>query len=206
VSHASPIDIQTVKLAQWTIEASVKAKVLKAGAQTFVGRDGGQGAVMAFRINSQDRFEIYFQDVKRHQHTAVAKLPVRENEWYHVAAVSDGETLKLYVDARDGHGYQLRATTKLNSKRGSTALGATNPKAEWSVGRGRANRFTCEWFQGWIDEVRISDIARDPDTFLFSARSAEEEADSAEAKHPAEGAAGSTRPTASTAIDEGDKD
>ena len=39
VSHASPIDIQTVKLAQWTIEASVKAKVLNAGSQTFVGRD-----------------------------------------------------------------------------------------------------------------------------------------------------------------------
>jgi hypothetical protein len=168
VSHAAPIDIQTVKLAKWTIEASVKAKVLGAGAQTFVGRDGGGGAVMAFRINSQNRFEIYFKDVKRHQHTAVAKENVRQNQWYHVAAVSDGETLRLYVDARDGRGYQLRATSKLNPKRGSTELGPTNPKAEWSVGRGRANRFTAEWFQGWIDEVRVCDVALEPSKFLFA--------------------------------------
>ena len=123
---------------------------------------------MSFRINPQDRFEIYFRDVKHHQHTAVADVPLRENQWYHLAAASDGETLRLYVDARDGQGYQLRATAKLNSKRGSTALGATNPNAEWSVGRGRVNRLTCEWFQGWIDEVRICDVALPPSEFLFA--------------------------------------
>ena len=109
VSHAAPIDIQTIKLSQWTIEASVKAKVLNMGSQTFVGRDGGKGAVMAFRINAQDRFEIFFSDVKYHSHTAVAKIPVKANQWYHLAAVSDGLNLRLYVDGRDGKGYQLRA-------------------------------------------------------------------------------------------------
>ncbi len=173
VSHAAPIDIQTIKLAQWTIEASVKAKVLNMGSQTFVGRDGGKGAVMAFRVNAQDRFEVFFRDVKFHSHTAVAKMPVKANQWYHLAAVSDGLNLRLYVDVRDGTGYQLRATNKLNPTRGSTALASTNPNAQWSVGRGRVNRLTCEWFQGWIDEVRICDVALEPGEFLFAPTSQE---------------------------------
>jgi hypothetical protein len=168
VSHAAPIDIQTVKLSQWTIEASVKAKALNMGSQTFVGRDGGKGAVMAFRVNAQDRFEISFTDVKKHDHSAIAKSPVKVNQWYHLAAVSDGLTLRLYIDELDGKGYQLCATSKLNATRGSTALVATNPNANWSVGRGRLNRLTCEWFQGWIDEVRICDVALEPSEFLFA--------------------------------------
>ena len=168
VSHAAPIDIQTIKLAQWTVEASVKAKALNMGSQTFVGRDGGRGAVMAFRINAQDRFEIFFSDVKRHTHTAVSKMPVKANQWYHLAAVSDGVALRLYIDERNDMGYLLRATSKLNPARGPTALGATNPDAQWSVGRGRVNRLTCEWFQGWIDEVRICDVALEPGEFLFA--------------------------------------
>jgi hypothetical protein len=50
------------------------------------------------------------------------------------------------------------------------------------------NRLTCEWFQGWIDEVRICDVALDPEEFLFAPRSQE--------KHPARSvakAAGTTR-------------
>src|SRR4029077_5740699 len=122
VSRAAPIDVQTIKLAQWTIEASVKAKVLTMGSQTFVGRDGGKGAVMAFRVNAQDRFEVFFRDVKFHSHTAAAaKFPVKANQWYHLAAVSDGLNLRLYIDERDGTGYQLRATNKLNPTRGSTS-------------------------------------------------------------------------------------
>ena len=47
-------------------------------------------------------------------HEAVAaKVAVKENHWYHAAAVSDGRTLRLYVDTLDGRGYQLRAATAL---------------------------------------------------------------------------------------------
>ena len=170
-SHASPIDIQTMTPAEWTIEASVKAKVLHAGPQTFVGREGGKGGVrLAFRINEKDRFEILYYDIKHRVHKAVADLEMRENQWYHVAAVSNGITLQLYVDSRDGQGYQLRGITKLNRSRGTTALGATNPNAIWTVGRGGASRSASEWFQGWIDEVRISDVAREPGELLFAAK------------------------------------
>jgi hypothetical protein len=148
----------------------VKVKVLNVGTQTFVGRDGGQGGVLSFRINPQDRFEILFNDVKHRPHRAVAKLPIRENQWYHLAAVSDGRELRLYVDARDGRGYQLCGADHLHAERGSTLLGPFNNDAEWSVGRGRCNRLACEWFQGWIDEVRICDVALAPSEFLFAPR------------------------------------
>ena len=184
VSHASPIDIQKVKLAQWTIEASVKAKVLNVGTQTFVGRDGGNGAVMAFRINPQDHFEICFKDVNRREHRAIANMAVQANQWYRLAAVCDGHLLQLYIDCGDGRGYQLRAVATVTPKRhgASTVLGPTNPNAEWSVGRGRVNRLTCEWFQGWIDEVRICDVALPPGELLFAPRGQEKQPDAMAAK------------------------
>ncbi len=95
-------------------------------------------------------------------------MQVKENHWYHLAAVSDGLALRLYVDPLDGQGYQLRATTALATA-GGTALGVGTATAHWTIGRGRDTdgRMAC-WFQGSIDEVRISDVARSPDEFLFS--------------------------------------
>ncbi len=185
-SYSSPIDLQSTEPAEWTIEASVKVKALQARRQTFVVRDGaggGDAAQMAFRINENDQFEITFKDIHCKTHKAVAAKAVRVNQWYNLAAVSDGLTLKLYVDACDGRSYQLIATADLKSNRaGSTALGCSSSDAEWSVGRGCG---PSEWFQGWIDEVRISDVARDPSAFLFAARSTENGAKWAAAKRPA---------------------
>ena len=45
------------------------------------------------------------------------------------------------------------------------------------MGRGRVNRTTCEWFQGWIDEVRISDAALEPSKFLFAPGSKEKQSE-----------------------------
>ena len=84
---------------------------------------------------------------------------MQANQWYHLAAVSDGQNLRLYVDSRDGRGYRLCDTSYLYPEHGATVLGSTNGNAEWSVGRGRMNRLTCEWFQGWIDEVRVCNVA-----------------------------------------------
>ena len=51
---------------------------------------------------------------------------------------------------------------------GGTALSKGGDGAEWSVGRGKSKNHVAEIFQGWIDEVRISDIARTPEDFLFA--------------------------------------
>ena len=57
-------------------------------------------------------------------------------------------------------------------KTGSTALACGSNDAEWSIGRGRDRRtgWPGEYFEGWIDEVRISDMALEPAEFLFTPR------------------------------------
>jgi hypothetical protein len=102
-------------------------------------------------------------------HEAIAaRLSLEEGRWYHLAATSDGQDLKLFVDRQDGRGYQLQAAAGL-PRTGRTALGKSSDDASWSIGRGLGpGGMPGEWLQGWIDEVRISDTARQPDEFLFA--------------------------------------
>ena len=180
-SHASPIDIQRINPKQWTIEASVKPVRLDHALQVFVGRDmfvhGAAGAenpinaALAFHITDRDRFAIAFADGAGRFHCAIARqLPLVEDHWYHLAASSDGRALRLYVDSIDGHGYRLMAAETLPPS-GDTSLIVGDDTAEWSIGRGKdSNGFPTNWFHGWIDEVRVSDVARDPSAFLFTPR------------------------------------
>ena len=64
-----------------------------------------------------------------------------------------------------------RAATDLPAT-GSTALGKGRDNAEWTIGRAGNAGDAADWlrFWGWIDEVRISDIARQPQEFLFAPR------------------------------------
>ena len=98
-------------------------------------------------------------------------LPVAAGRWYHLVATSDGRVLRLYVDGLDGRGYVERAATDLPAT-GSTALGQGRDDAEWTIGRAGNAGDPADWlrFWGWIDEVRISDIARQPQEFLFAPR------------------------------------
>ena len=53
---------------------------------------------------------------------------------------------------------------------GSTALGKGQDDAEWTIGRAGNAGHSADWlrFWGWIDEVRVSDVARGPAEFLFA--------------------------------------
>lgn len=181
-SHAAPLDIQRIAPAQWTIEASVKAARVFGKAQGFLGRDTNftadkarAPARLTFQINARQRFAIGFYDADDRFHEAVAEdLPVEAGRWYHLAATSDGRMLRLYVDVLDGGGYIERAATVLPAD-GSTALGKGKDDAEWSIGRAGNEGDAGDWprFLGWIDEIRVSDIARQPREFLFAKKDKE---------------------------------
>ncbi len=180
-SHASPVDLQKITPAQWTIEASVKTKQLRPGPQVIVCRDGkgGNAARLILEINEAGRFSVRFADVQGRFHEACAsQLPVEANRWYHLSAVSDGRTLKLFVNRNDTRGYELQAVAELPKAPGSngtgTALGKCGDDCEWALGRGREAK-PCGWFQGWLDEVRISDAALEPTQFLFAPKHQVEE-------------------------------
>ncbi len=176
-SHAAPLDIQRITPAQWTVEASVNSVRFDGKPQTFVCRDTcytlryrSDPPRLAFQINAQRHFSIAYYDAEDRQHQAIAGDPLVEvNHWYHVAATSDGHTLRLFVDALDGRGYRLCASQELPSQ-GSTALGKGEDDAEWSVGRGHSGIHPGEIFHGLIDEVRISDVALQPSELLFTWR------------------------------------
>jgi hypothetical protein len=188
-SRPSPVDLQAITPVCWTIEASVKPAKLKKEFQVIVVRDGinvssadPKLTPLAFQVTPDRHFEVLFCDVDKRFHKATAEaVTVEENHWYHVAASSDGHNLKLFVDSLDGKGYLLWAITGLPDT-GSTALArGTYPTSDpmaisagtgypyiWSVGRGFYAGHVGNWFQGWIDEVRICDEALDPQEFLFA--------------------------------------
>jgi Flp pilus assembly protein TadD len=89
--------------------------------------------------------------------------PIEAGHWYHVAAVSDGATLCLFVKPDGGGAYQFRGE--------STFEGALSGEGvEWIVGRGARDGRPIFDALGFIDEVRISAVALPPERFLFAPR------------------------------------
>ena len=113
-------------------------------------------------------------DTDRNLVSVSSESPLIGNNWYYAAVVNDGSTLSLYLDSNDGNGYQLQSTSSVS---GAIYMGdPNNPdpnyewpdwSAGWSVGRGYFAG-DADWFDGTIDEVRISNTALDPSDFLFA--------------------------------------
>jgi hypothetical protein len=184
-SHPTGIDIQTIAPSQWTIEATIKPTTVDGGFRTFVGREGNgvypgdpNGAPLYFQITNNNQFRINYTDAAGNLHIADSPDSVLAHQWYHVAAVSNGSTLKLYVDSFNGQGYQEKASLDLT---GSTNSAMINPGVDangdtwgWTLGRGRygsnddPTQDHTDRFFGYIDEVRISDNALAPASLLFA--------------------------------------
>lgn len=99
--------------------------------------------------------------------------------WYTMAAVSDGTWLRLYLYNHDTPeaGYQLIAVNDMvNDNPGSTNTsltagagdGSNWDAGDWTVGRGLYNGGHADRAYGFIDEVRISQVALDMSDFLLS--------------------------------------
>jgi Concanavalin A-like lectin/glucanases superfamily/Dockerin type I domain len=185
--------MQTIEPAAFTIEASFKPE--NGGFRTVVGRDS-QGAATSnpslaalyLQAVPGNAVAIKFTDKAGFFHEAVSApgaiqgfdFPTDPDgllgRWYHLAGVSNGSTLSLYLDdVNAGAGYQLVAQIDLTlSGSTNTALtmgtgsGGDWTAGNWSVGRGLYNGGHVDRAYGFIDEVRISDTALAPSQFLFS--------------------------------------
>ncbi|HOQ04174.1 MAG TPA: immunoglobulin domain-containing protein [Anaerohalosphaeraceae bacterium] len=144
-------------------------------------------AALYFQAVPNNALAIKFCDVAGYWHEAVSETNIFTGfdyptnpdgvgvPWYAMAAVSDGKTLSLYlmelgVDTE----YRLIAQTDMTASGSpNTALtagagdGGDWDAGDWSVGRGLYNGGHTDRAYGYIDEVRISDSALTPDSFLM---------------------------------------
>jgi hypothetical protein len=192
-SYTGPGTMRTIEPAAFTIEASYKPET--GGFRTVVGRDSLGAATsdtniaaLYFGAVPGDAVAIKFVDKAGFFHVAQSANGVIQGfnlgtdpqgltgRWYNIAAVSDGSTLKLYLDdVTTATGYQLVAQTNLSlSVSSNTALtkglggNSTWTAGDWTVGRGMYAGNHVDRAFGFIDEVRISNEALDVSEFLFS--------------------------------------
>ncbi|TWT35932.1 hypothetical protein KOR34_08290 [Posidoniimonas corsicana] len=168
-------------LTAWTIEASVNFTD-SAGWQTIVGKDGfgqatngdGNQATLYFQKkgDGSEGFRINYVDVLGNVHLADSTTTAVAGEWYNLAATNDGSTLRFYVNGVEESATDLTLTstdTRLAALDESGIAGddATGDAPYvWSIARGMYNDNHGDRVNGYIDDVRISDVALTPEQFL----------------------------------------
>lgn len=166
-------------LPQWTIEASVNFKSTS-GFQTIVGKDGIGQIIGVYptaplylqkRGDSFGEFRILFADNAGFAYATVSETIPVPGKWYHLAAVSDGSMLSLYVNgALEGQedltqfGSPDTAMAAIDET-GFEGSGTAVPYT-WSIARGMFDDEHADRVNGYIDDVRISNVALDPADFL----------------------------------------
>jgi hypothetical protein len=146
--------------------------------QTFVLKTYGAA-------DNQSKVFAEFFDGGGNQKQLFTTAPITAGQWYSIAVVDNGTTASLYLNSHNGSGYVLQQSVPV-----SGALFQGNPAnplwdASWTVGRGQFAGNPADWWDGMIDEVRISNTALAPSQFLFA---------------PAGGGAGSTVPEPTTLV------
>jgi GH43 family beta-xylosidase len=179
-------DIETWQPATFTIEASFNASSISAH-HTVVGRDAqnvassnGMLSALYFQVQPDHSFAVKYTDVSSYFHEAVSAAgAINPGNWYHAAAVCDGETLKLYLNNESVYGgYVLVAETDVAAS-GSpdrrmvadNTIGGDWHGGGFTVGRGLYDGRHVDRFFGNIDEVRLSSTALETSDFLFSSGS-----------------------------------
>lgn len=182
-SLPSGVDIQTITPAAFTVEAVGKLDRIT-NVATIVGRDGFAigGAVdqdnrAPLYLSVRDWFgagqqkaAIEFTDVQGYTHAVTSSEVFEFDTWYHIAAVSDGSTLSLYIN---GILVGQDDMTLSDSTDTSLAIGTVDnlPEYEsgaWSVARGLwAGGHGDRWF-GNVDAAAISDEALAPESFVLA--------------------------------------
>ena len=151
----------------WTVELSVKMTSVD-GVSRLFGRDGvtpnvdKRGPLQILVYGQEGQFDVRAEiiDGSNTFRDAVSAPDYRLGQWINVAATATDNSLKLYVDALDGKGYQMVAQKEIKG-----ALNTTT--GDFSIGRGFVGN-PSDNMSGLLDEVRVSDEALAPQKFLFA--------------------------------------
>lgn len=144
----------------WTIEALVYCTATNANQEILATDSSAASRGFQFRINSSGKLELNLIATGPDIQTAIPATGAHAyaaNTWYHVAATYDGTNIRLYWTRADVAGVtnaNLISTT-------AASVGTTFGAASGPLCIGGENRAANgEYFQGRIDEVRISKVAR----------------------------------------------
>jgi Concanavalin A-like lectin/glucanases superfamily/PEP-CTERM motif len=144
--------------------------------QAIVGKDGKPNAAMneqtlALKVRGDtNELQIELFDDSNTIHGVRSVAPLVANQWYYAAVVDDGTNLSLYLNRNDGSGYVLQGTdpSPLSGALWSGDAGGSSTDTSWAIGRGMYNSAPTDWFDGIIDEVRLSNHVLAPSEFLFA--------------------------------------
>jgi hypothetical protein len=125
---------------------------------------------------NQGKLQIELFDGAGNLKSVTTDESLNVGSWYYAAVVNDGQTMSLYLDSNDGQGYLLVGSQAVA---GALFQGANYNNASWNhnwtIGRaifgGAGSGTPSDWFNGLIDEVRLSNEALDPSEFLFAQES-----------------------------------
>lgn len=167
--------------AAWTVETSFRLDTINTGSTyAILSKDGKPVAnksepPLVFRVrtdgnpddndntpNITNHLEIRGLDGSGDDWNIDSRLtdPLVAGQWYHAAVVYDGTTTDLYLDS--GSGYKFQAGSAMKTS------GWFNSSDDWAIGRGTWNNAPVDWFDGQIDEVRISNAALSQQEFLHN--------------------------------------
>jgi hypothetical protein len=123
----------------------------------------------------QGKLQIELFDGAGNLKSVTTDAALTVGDWYYAAVVNDGQTLSLYLDSNNGQGYELVGTASVD---GALFQGLNHDNADWNhnwtIGRAiyggpsdHMGGLPADWFNGLIDEVRLTNEALDPSEFLF---------------------------------------
>ena len=153
----------------FTLEAAFRADAVGGPFRGIVAKEGQPGgplATLALKVrgdNSKLQIELFDQSNTVRSIESIATIAA--GNWYAAAVVNDGSTMSLYLDSNDNNGYVLQGSLPVS---GALYQGANNDWSHaWTVGRAAYNGGPADWFDGIIDEVRLSNRPLAVNEFLF---------------------------------------
>jgi hypothetical protein len=177
--------INSLEFAELTVEASFKANVTNAW-QVIVGKDGQPLQPDGVSLHGAPPFmfktlgggpavghlELGIIDGGRHFRSIVSNRPLLIGEWYSAAATATATELRLYLKGPGDPDYVLQGQPLAIAGAFTRPADFVEPAdfvRPWTVGRGMWAGGAADWFNGIVDEVRISTVALSPAEFMAAA-------------------------------------